>query len=69
MIRKLFIFRIIAIILLVISSFSCADYLEKEKEEILDETAVFSNEAYTFRFLVNVYSTLPINYAMENDYT
>jgi hypothetical protein len=62
-------FQTIAIFLIALLTASCEDYLDKEKEEILDETTVFSNEAYTFNFLVNVYSSLPINYALENDYT
>lgn len=59
----------IAAIVFAFMFFSCSDYLDKEKEEILDEETVFSNEAYTFRYLTSVYSNLPLMAALENDYT
>ncbi|MBL1411464.1 RagB/SusD family nutrient uptake outer membrane protein [Sphingobacterium faecale] len=48
---------------------SCDSYLDKEPEEILDQEHVFNNEAYTFRFLSSVYSSIPLMAALNDDFT
>lgn len=61
--------QIIALFLSLMIFNSCSDYLDKEKEEILNEEIVFSNQAYTFEYLTAIYANLPIMAALENDYT
>lgn len=48
---------------------SCDHYLDKEPEEILNEETVFANEAYTFRFLSSVYTSVPLMAALNDDFT
>lgn len=59
--------KIIILIITVIFSIGCEDFLEKEYDASLSEDKVFTNERLTRQFLVNIYNSLPDGLGIYSD--